>query len=60
MDSYGRSDFMRNKDVVRFLLDLDDGTLTVYKNGRCLGIMKKGLVGYYCWVASMKNAIGVP
>ena len=34
------------------LLDLDEGTLSVYKNGRKLGIMKRGLAGHYCWVVS--------
>ena len=32
------------------LLDLDEGTLSVYKDGRSLGVMKRGLVGHYCWV----------
>ena len=35
------------------LLDLDEGTLSVYKNGRKLGVMKRGLAGPYCWVASL-------
>lgn len=34
-------------------LDLDKGTLDVYKNDRRLGTMKNGLVGEYCWVVSM-------
>jgi len=34
-------------------LDLDKGTLDVYKNDRRLGTMKTGLFGEYCWVASM-------
>jgi len=34
------------------LLDLDEGTLSVYKNGRKL-VMKRGLAGPYCWVASI-------
>ena len=40
-------------DEVGMLLDLDEGTLTVYKNGQKLGVMKRGLAGPYCWVASM-------
>ena len=41
-------------DKLGVLLDLDAGTLTVYKNGRRLeGIMKSGLTGEYCWVATM-------
>lgn len=38
-----------NGDTVGTLLDLDEGTLTVYKNNRRLGIMKDGLSGAYCW-----------
>jgi len=38
---------------IGMLLDLDEGTLTVYKNGQRLGVMKKGLAGPYCWVVSM-------
>ncbi|KAL9191121.1 hypothetical protein ACHAXT_000827 [Thalassiosira profunda] len=38
---------------VGLLLDLDEGTLAVYKNGRRLGIMQEGLEGEYCWAASV-------
>ena len=38
-------------DTVGLLLNLDDGTLTVYKNNRRLGVMKYGLSGSYCWWA---------
>ena len=34
------------------LLDLDEGTLSVYKNGRRLGTMMSGLSGEYCWVVT--------
>jgi len=34
-------------------LDIDEGTLDVYKNDRRLGTMMRGLVGEYCWVISM-------
>ena len=44
---------MFSSDELGMLLDLDEGTLTVYKNGRKLGIMKRGLVGPYCWVVSI-------
>ena len=36
-------------------LDLDEGTLDVYKNGRRLGTMMSGLVGEYCWVVPLFN-----
>ena len=41
---------------VGLLLDLDEGTLTVYKNGRRLGIMKDGITGEYCWLMSIQGA----
>ena len=40
-------------DELGMLLNLDKGTLSVYKNGRKLGVMKRGLEGEYCWVVSM-------
>ena len=40
-------------DELGMLLDLDEGTLSVYKDGRKLGIMMQGLVGSYCWVVSI-------
>ncbi|EJK55984.1 hypothetical protein THAOC_24209 [Thalassiosira oceanica] len=36
-------------DTVGMLLDLDEGTLSVYRNNRRLGVMKGGLSGAYCW-----------
>ena len=44
---------MSSGGEIGMLLDLDEGTLSVYKNGRKLGVMKRGLVGPYCWVATM-------
>ena len=38
-----------NNLAVGLLLDLDSGTLSVYKDGRKLGVMKEGLTGTYCW-----------
>ena len=40
-------------DTVGMLLNLDEGTLTVYKNNRRLGVMKDELSGTYCWYASV-------
>ena len=34
---------------VGLLLDLNSGTLSVFKDGRLLGVMKEGLTGAYCW-----------
>jgi len=49
---YG-SESMSSGDELGILLDLDEGSLSVYKNGRKLGVMKRGLAGPYCWVVSM-------
>ncbi|EJK49157.1 hypothetical protein THAOC_31997 [Thalassiosira oceanica] len=35
--------------TIGLLLDLDEGTLSVFKNGRRLGVIKEGLGGEYCW-----------
>ena len=40
---------------IGMLLDLDEGTLSFYKNGRKLGVMKRGLAGHYCWVVSLRR-----
>ena len=37
------------------LLDLDEGTLSVYQNGRRVGTLKDGLAGEYCWIAGFKS-----
>ena len=34
------------------LLDADNGTLSVYQNGRNLGLMTTGLTGSYCWTVN--------
>jgi hypothetical protein len=40
-------------DCIGLLLDLDQGSLTVYKNDERLGVMATGLSGEYCWALSM-------
>jgi len=40
-------------DTVGMLLNLDEGTLTIYKNNRRLGVMMDGLSGPYCWYVSL-------
>ena len=42
-----------NNDEIGMLLALDAGKLSVYKNGRSLGILKDGLTGEYCWTATL-------
>ncbi|EJK76849.1 hypothetical protein THAOC_01363, partial [Thalassiosira oceanica] len=43
----------RTGDTVGMLLNLDDGTLSVYKNNRRLGVMKDGLSESYCWESAI-------
>ena len=38
---------------IGMLLDLDEGTLSVYIDERKLGVMKRGLAGHYCWAVSL-------
>jgi hypothetical protein len=40
-------------DRIGMLLDLDQGTMTVYKNDKRLGVMATGLSGEYSWVVTM-------
>jgi len=40
---------------IGFVLNLDEGTLEVYKNDRRLGTLRSGLVGEYCWVVTMAS-----
>ena len=43
--------------TVGLLLNLYEGTLTVYTNGRRLGVVKDGLSGEYCWYTSLCNDV---
>ena len=45
--------FFDNGDKVGMLLDFDSGTLSLYKNGHRVCVMKDGLSGEYCWTVSM-------
>ena len=40
-------------DRIGMLLDLDQGSMTVYKNDERLGVMATGLSGEYSWAVSM-------
>lgn len=50
-DWEGREPTKTTSFKIGMVLDLDEGTLDVYKNDRRLGTMKSELVGEYCWVA---------
>ena len=63
----GRSEWQGREELggsgtVGLLLDLNKGTLSVFKNGRRLGVMKDGLGGEYAWFVSVCPActIGMP
>ena len=51
----GREGCDDSGDTVGMLLNLDEGTLKVYKNNRCLGILKDGLSGPYCWYVCLED-----
>ncbi|EJK77230.1 hypothetical protein THAOC_00952 [Thalassiosira oceanica] len=53
-DWEGREDCCSG-NTIGMLLNLDEGTLTVYKNNRRLGVMKDGLSGSYCWHATVRE-----
>ncbi|EJK44796.1 hypothetical protein THAOC_36636 [Thalassiosira oceanica] len=44
--------FQRNTPI-GLLLDLDEGSLSVYQNGQRLQTLKDGLSGEYCWFATV-------
>lgn len=47
-------------DKIGLLLDLNEGTLKVIRDGRTIGEPKQGLTGDYCWVVTMwTHGVGV-
>ena len=42
---------------IGLLLDLYEGTLSVFKDGRRCGIMKSGLSGEYCWMLTLGDEV---
>ena len=46
----GRNSYDDNGTSLGMLLDLGNGTLSLYQNGRRLGTLKDGLAGEYCWI----------
>ena len=49
----GRQHAIAHGDRIGMLLDLDQGSMTVYKNDERLGVMATGLSGEYSWAVSM-------
>ena len=52
---------MQQSGEIAMLLDFVAGTLTIYKNGRRLGIAQEGLAGEYSWMVSLgsRASIGI-
>ena len=51
---FGRQDAMEQGDRVGMLLDLDQGSMTVWKNDVKLGVMvAEGLSGPFCWAVDL-------
>ncbi len=48
-----RENAMEQGNRIGLLLDLDQGTMTVYKNDERLGVMATGLSGEYSWAVSL-------
>ena len=56
-DWEGRQTAMDQGDRIGMLLDLDQGSMTVWKNGELLGVMQaEGLSGPLCWAVSSAYA----
>ncbi|EJK76418.1 hypothetical protein THAOC_01818, partial [Thalassiosira oceanica] len=51
-DWVGQENYRRSS-TTGLLLDLAEGSLSVFKDGRRLGTMASGLMGEYCWFAAM-------
>jgi hypothetical protein len=51
----GMQNATEDGDRIGLLLDLDQGTMTVYKNDERLGVMATDLSGEYCWAVSLWN-----
>jgi hypothetical protein len=52
-DWEGMQRVRKEGDRIGMLLDLDQGTMTVYKNDERLGVMATGLSGEYSWASSL-------
>jgi hypothetical protein len=58
-DWEGKQDAMEEGDRIGMLLDLDQGSMTVYKNDERLGVMETGgLSEEYSWAVSMHLGLG--
>ena len=53
LDWRGQEGLGENRGKIGLLLDLNEGTLSVFKNTRRLGVVKDGLGGEYVWFVSV-------
>lgn len=53
-EQWGGRKSLRRYGTIGLILDLDESNLTVHKDGRRLGVMKRGLSDEYCWYVSMR------
>ena len=54
-DWKGKEETQETSFKIGMVLDLDEGTLDVYKNDRRLGTMMSGVIGEYCWVVTFES-----
>jgi len=54
-DGWNGMEGLDEDGTIGMLLDFEEGTLTVYRNGRRLGVVMSGLSGEYCWFTCMHN-----
>ena len=47
------------RDKISLLLDLEEGTITVFVKGRRLGVMKDRMHGEYCWFVTVYSACSI-
>ena len=48
-----RNDVFQDSLPIGLLLDLNEGTLSMYQNGQRLATLKDGLAGEYCWFGAV-------
>ncbi|EJK75310.1 hypothetical protein THAOC_02967 [Thalassiosira oceanica] len=53
LSSWQGQEGLEGSGTIGLLLDLDEGTLSVFRNGRRLGVMKEGFGGEYCWFVTV-------
>ena len=51
----GRQTAREDGDRIGMLLDLDQGSMTVYKNDERLGVMATGMSGEYSWAVGLQS-----